>query len=135
MFLADCPQLGAVELARAAVVAARDDPETELFGWVEGEELLAVYGLRTRKLNFDLLWVAVNSSRRGERFGRSAMVDALRRCGRKPMTTEVDESIKGWFERLGFKTVGRKPKTGGGFRYRLGWYAPRRPDEPGYGVH
>lgn len=134
-FLADCPRLGDVEAARAAITDARADPDTEIFGWVEDDELVAVYALRRRKLNFELLWVVVHPSRRTQRFGRSALVDALRRCGRKPMTAEVEESIKGWFERLGFKTVGRKPLPDGGFRYRLGWYAPRRPDEPGYEAH
>lgn len=124
-----------MESALAAIAAARDDPDSDVYGWVEGGELIAVYGLRQGRLNFDLLWLAVNPDRREQRYGRSALVDALRRCGRKPMTTEVDESIKGWFERLGFKTIGRKPKPGGGYRFRLGWYAPRRPDEPGYGAH
>ena len=36
---------------------------------------------------------------------------------------------------VGFKIVGRKPLPTGGYRYRLGWYAPRRPDEPGFGLH
>lgn len=134
-FLADCPRLGALEPARAAIADARADLDTEIFGWAEGGELVAVYALRRHKLNFELLWVAVHPHRRAQRFGRSALVDALRRCGRKPMTAEVEESVKGWFERLGFKTVGRKPSPDGGYRYRLAWYAPRRPDEPGYGAH
>jgi hypothetical protein len=61
--------------------------------------------------------------------------DALHRCGRKPMTVEADESGKGWFEAIGFRTVGRRPGASGGFRYRMGWYAPRLPQEAGYGAH
>ena len=53
----------------------------------------------------------------------------------KPMTVWANDSLKAWFEHLGFKVVGRKPLPQGGYRYRLGWYAPRRPDEPGFGAH
>lgn len=132
--LADCPTLGTRERAKEAVGTLRAE-SGELYGWVEAGELIAVYGLCPRGLSFELPWLAVNAARRGERFGRSALVDALRRCGRKPMTIETDESRKGWFERVGFKIVGRRPASDGGHRYRLGWYAPRRPDEPGYGAH
>jgi hypothetical protein len=51
------------------------------------------------------------------------------------MTVEADESGKGWFEAIGFRTVGRRPGASGGFRYRMGWYAPRLPQEAGYGAH
>jgi predicted GNAT family N-acyltransferase len=132
--LADCPFLGAEETAAAAIASLRAEPEAEIYGWLDTGNLIAVYGLRKARLNFDLLWLAVAPARRGERYGRSALVDALRRCGRKPMTVEADEHHKGWFEQVGFRTVGRKP-TPAGVRYRLGWYAPRRPDESGYGAH
>jgi GNAT superfamily N-acetyltransferase len=132
--LADCPGLGSVERAEAAIAALRADPDGEVYAWVDAGELIAVYGLRKARLNYELPWLAVAPERRGQRYGRSALVDALRRCGRKPMTVEADETVKGWFEHIGFRTVGRKP-VAGGFRYRLGWYAPRRPDEAGYGAH
>ena len=60
---------------------------------------------------------------RGQRYGRSALVDALRRCGRKPMTLEADESGKGWFEDIGFRTVGRRSAAGGGSA--TGWAGTR----------
>jgi GNAT superfamily N-acetyltransferase len=132
--LADCPALGSVEAAATAIAVLRDNPDGELYGWLDGEELVAVYGLRKAGLNYELPWLAVTPSRRGRRYGRSALIDALRRCGRKPLTVEADESGKGWFEGIGFRTVGRRP-TGGGFRYRMGWYAPRLPQEAGYGAH
>jgi ribosomal protein S18 acetylase RimI-like enzyme len=133
--LADCRSLGSAENAQVAIHSLRHDDEGEIYGWVEDGKLIAVYGLRNCGLNFDLLWLAVDPAMRAQRYGRSALVDALRRCGRKPMTVEVDEAVRGWFQRVGFKTVGRKPAACGGFRYRLGWYAPRRPDEAGYGAH
>jgi ribosomal protein S18 acetylase RimI-like enzyme len=133
--LADCPALGSTEAAKAAIAALRDDPDGEIYGWLDGEELIAVYGLRKAGLSYELPWLAVAPSRRGRRYGRSALVDALRRCGRKPMTVEADESGKGWFEGIGFRTVGRRPLEDGGFRYRMGWYAPRLPQEAGYGAH
>jgi GNAT superfamily N-acetyltransferase len=94
-----------------------------------------VYGLRKAGLSYELPWLAVAPSWRGQRYGRSALVDALRRCGRKPMTVETDEIGKGWFEAIGFRTVGRRSGAGGEFRYRMGWYAPRLPQEAGYGAH
>ena len=133
--LADCPALGSPERAATAISALRDDPDGEIYAWVDGDELIGVYGLRKARLNYELPWLAVAPSRRGQRYGRSALVDALRRCGRKPMTVEADETQKGWFEGIGFRTVGRTSSPGGGFRYRLGWYAPRRPDEAGFGAH
>jgi ribosomal protein S18 acetylase RimI-like enzyme len=133
--LADCPALGSVEAAAAAIAALRADPDGEVFGWLDGGELIAVYGLRKARLSFELPWLAVAPSMRARRYGRSALVDALRRCGRKPMTVEVDESAKGWFEGIGFRTVGRRSSPGGDLRYRMGWYAPRLPQEAGYGAH
>ena len=82
-----------------------------------------------------LWWLAVAPAWQGQRYGRSALMDALRRCGRSPMTVQADDALVGWYQRVGFKIVGRKPLPTGGYRYRLGWYAPRRPDEPGYGLH
>jgi GNAT superfamily N-acetyltransferase len=123
--LADCPSLGSKEAAAAAIAAVRDDPEGDIYGWLDGPELIAVYGLRKAGLSYELLWLAVARAKRGRRYGRSALVDALRRCGRKPMTLVADEPGKG----------GRRPDAGGGFRYRMGWYAPRLPQEAGYGAH
>lgn len=133
--LADCSSLGTPERAQAAIDALRQDGNGEIYGWIEDDKLVAVYGLRNGGLHYDLLWLAVEPAMRARRFGRSALVDALRRCGRKPMTVEVDEGVRGWFQRVGFRTVGRKSAGDGGYRYRLGWYAPRRPDEAGYGAH
>jgi hypothetical protein len=133
--LADCPALGSAGAAVAAITALRGDPDGTIYGWLDGEELIAVYGLRKAGLSYDLPWLAVSTSWRGHRYGRSALVDALHRCGRKPLTLEADESGKSWFEGIGFRTVGRRPAAGSGFRYRMGWYAPRLPREAGYGAH
>jgi hypothetical protein len=133
--LADCREIGSTQSGEAALAAARDQAEDEIYGWLEGDKLVAVYGLRRGRLHFELLWFAVAPERRGSRFGRSALVDALRRCGRKPLTVEVDETLKSWFDQIGFRTVGRRATPQGGFRYRLGWYAPRLPQEPGFGAH
>lgn len=133
--LADCPSLGSAEAAAMAISALRDEPQGDIYGWLDGGELIAVYGLRKAGLSYELPWLAVAPSWRGQRYGRSALVDALRRCGRKPMTLEADEIGKGWFEGIGFRTVGRRPGADGGFRYRMGWYAPRLQQEAGYEAH
>jgi ribosomal protein S18 acetylase RimI-like enzyme len=134
LLLADCFALGSRDAAAAAIEALRGDPKGEIYGWVEGGELIAVYGLRLAGLNYELVWLAVAPAWRGQRYGRSALVDALRRCGRKPMTVQADEQLKRWYEGIGFRVVARKP-TADGARYRLGWYAPRLPQEAGYGAH
>ena len=133
--LADCAALGSPRAAAAAIAALRADGESEILGWREGDDLVAVYGLRKAGLSYEMPWLAVAPAWRERRYGRSALVDALRRCGRKPMTVQADEALKSWFEQVGFRTVGRTPLPQGGYRYRLGWYAPRRPGEPGHGVH
>ena len=133
--LRECPSLGSVEAAAKGIADLREDADGGVYGWVEGGELTAVYGLRKSGLSFELAWVAVEPAWRGKRYGRSALVDALRRCGRKPMTAQADESLKGWFEGIGFRVVGRKRGADGVMRYRLGWYAPRLPREAGYGAH
>ena len=133
--LADCPSLGSTEAAAGAIAALRADAEGEIYGWVGDDALIAVYGLRKAGLSYELPWLAVAPSWRGQRYGRSALVDALRRCGRKPMTVEADESGRGWYQSIGFRTVGRRPADGGGVRYRMGWYAPRLPQEAGFGAH
>jgi GNAT superfamily N-acetyltransferase len=133
--LAECPALGSPAQAAEALSASRTRTEDEVYGWLEGDQLVAVYGLRRSRLHVELLWLAIAPEYRGKRYGRSALVDALRRCGRKPMTVEADGLHKGWFEAIGFRLVGRRATTDGGFRYRLGWYAPRLPQEAGYGAH
>ena len=133
--LAQCPSLGSVEAATAGLAELREDADGEVYGWVENGELVAVYGLRKRGLSFELPWLAVHPAWWGRRYGRSALVDALRRCGRKPLTVQAEEALKGWFEGIGFRVVGRKPGSDGVMRYRLGWYAPRLPQEAGYGAH
>jgi hypothetical protein len=50
--LADCPALGSAEVAAAAIAALRDDSEGDVYGWLDGEELIAVYGLRKAKLSY-----------------------------------------------------------------------------------
>jgi GNAT superfamily N-acetyltransferase len=133
--LAACPQFGSADDALAAVDDVRDSDGGEVYAWVDGDEVIAVYGLRKTGISYGLEWLAVAPGWQGQRYGRSALMDALRRCGRSPMTVQADDALVGWYQRVGFKIVGRKPLATGGYRYRLGWYAPRRPDEPGYGQH
>ena len=133
--LAACPQLGSVEAALAAIDEVRRSEGGEVYAWIAGDDLIAVYSLRKTGISYGMEWLAVAPAWQGQRYGRSALMDALRRCGRSPMTVQADDALVGWYQRVGFKIVGRKPLPAGGYRYRLGWYAPRRPDEPGYGMH
>jgi GNAT superfamily N-acetyltransferase len=133
--LAACPQLGSADAALAAIDDVRGSEGGEVYAWVADGGLIAVYGLRKTGISYSMEWLAVAPAWQGQRYGRSALMDALRRCGRSPMTVLADDALVGWYQRVGFKIVGRKPLPTGGYRYRLGWYAPRRPDEPGYGAH
>lgn len=133
--LATCPQFGSNDAALAAIDDLRGAASGGVYAWVAGDDLIAVYGLRKVGMTYSLEWLAVAPAWQGQRYGRSALMDALRRCGRSPMTVQADDALVGWYQRVSFKIVGRRPLPGGGYRYRLGWYAPRRPDEPGYGLH
>ncbi|MEZ4561169.1 MAG: GNAT family N-acetyltransferase [Thermomicrobiales bacterium] len=133
--LSACPTLGSEDVALAAIDHLRSEERGGVYAWVDGKDLIAVYGLRKTGISYSLEWLAVAPAWRGQRYGRSALTDALRRCGRSPMTVQADDALVGWYQRVGFKIVGRKPLPGGGYHYRLGWYAPRRPGEPGYGLH
>lgn len=133
--LAACPYLGSVDAALAAIDDIGGAEDGAVYAWIAGDDLVAVYGLRKTGISYSMEWLAVDPAWHGQRYGRSALMDALRRCGRSPMTVQADDALVGWYQRVGFKIVGRKPLPTGGYRYRLGWYAPRRPDEPGYGLH
>ena len=121
--LAACPQFGSNDTALAAIDDLRGAASGGVYAWMAGDDLIAVYGLRKVGMTYSLEWLAVGPARPGPRDRRS------------PMTVQADDALVGWYQRVGFKIVGRKPLPGGGYRYRLGWYAPRRPDEPGYGLH
>ncbi|MBL8128246.1 MAG: GNAT family N-acetyltransferase, partial [Chloroflexia bacterium] len=123
--LAACPQFGSNDTALAAIDDLRGAASGGVYAWVAGDDLIAVYGLRKVGMTYSLEWLAVAPAWQGQRYGRSALMDALRRCGRSPMTVQADDALVGWYQRVGFKIVGRKPLPGGGYRYRLGWYAPR----------
>ena len=133
--LAACPQLGSADAALAAIDDVQGSEGGEVYAWIADSDLIAVYGLRKTGISYSMEWLAVAPAWQGQRYGRSALMDALRRCGRSPMTVQAEDALVGWYQRVGFKIVGRKPLPTGGYRYRLGWYAPRRPDEPGYGLH
>lgn len=125
-----CPELLAGMSGRDRITAARLDPDTDLYGLVEDDALLAIYALRRAHLMNELELLVVAEPRRNQGIGKSALADALRRSGRRPLALECDEALRPYFLKNGYKMVGKRKGPNGEPRYRLGAHAPRPPKGP-----
>jgi ribosomal protein S18 acetylase RimI-like enzyme len=123
------------------LAAAREDPESEVYGLTVKGELVAAYVLKKIPLSLEVTALAVAPAHRRQGHGRACLTDALRRAGKRPLVVETDEAGLPFYKAVGFKVVGRRKGPGGTPRYRLGWHAPRlrppplqsvanRPDSP-----
>jgi ribosomal protein S18 acetylase RimI-like enzyme len=125
IILADATGEGTVEAGRAVVLAARADPEREIYGLTVDNELVAVYVTQKIPMALEVRTLAVAADRRRQGYGRACLVDALRRAGRRPLVVETDDEGLPFYKAVGFKIVGRRKGPSGTPRYRLGWHAPR----------
>jgi GNAT superfamily N-acetyltransferase len=102
-----------------------------LYGIVKNDSPIAVIALRKASMANEVALLAVAREHRGQGLAKRCLSDVLRRSGRRPLTVEADEQCAEFYKACGFKIVGRRPDPDGGFRYRLGWHAPRpRPTDP-----
>jgi GNAT superfamily N-acetyltransferase len=111
--------------ARTQLATLRADPEVSLHGIIVADAPVAVIAVRKASMANEIALLAVAVDRRGQGFAKRLLSDALRRSGRRPLVVEADETCAEFYKARGFKIVGRRPDPNGGFRYRLGWHAPR----------
>lgn len=97
-------------------------------GWL-GDDLIGAYTIERDGMANQVTLIAVHQDSRRKGFGKTMLMDALRRSGRRPLTAETDEEALGFYKKCGFKMVGRRKHPSGAFRYRVGWHAPRNAEE------
>jgi len=120
-------------LVRASVTASRGDaklaalanlPDPQVFAAFQAGELVATYALRRDGLANDLAVVVVREDRRRQGIGRTMLMDALRRSGRRPLAAQTPEDVLPFFKACGFKLVGRRVQPDGEVHFRVGWHTP-----------
>lgn len=122
--LADGTGAGTAEAAQAKIDEARNEAPDRVFGGLMNDDLVGAYTLRREGMANAIGIIAVAKDHRKRGFGRSMLMDALRRSGRRPLVAETDEDGLGFYKACGFKMIGRRKQPDGTFRYRVGWHAP-----------
>ena len=117
------------EAARTVMDRAREAGNDRVIGGWLNNELIAAYTIERDGMANQVTIIAVDPGHRRKGFGKTMLMDALRRSGRRPLTAETDEDALGFYKACGFKMVGRRKHSSGVFRYRVGWHAPRNADE------
>ena len=97
-------------------------------GWLN-DQLISAYTIERDGMANQVTIIAVDPDHRRKGFGKTMLMDALRRSGRRPLTAETDEDALGFYKACGFKMVGRRKQPNGIFRYRVGWHAPRNAED------
>ena len=124
--LADATSEGTAEAGQRGIDEARAEAKDRVFGGLLDGTLVGVYTLRRDGMANIVSYLAVEKSCRRRGIGRTLLLDALRRSGRRPLVAETDEETLGFYKACGFKMVGRRKQPSGAFRYRIGWHAPGR---------
>ncbi len=133
VILAPCAPDRSVEGGQQLLASARADQHADIYGLFAGDELAAVYVLKTIPFAREIAYLAVREGYRGRGFGRACLVDAVRRSGRRPLAVESTEETAGFYKACGFRVIGKRRGPDGSVRYRLGWHAPRPQPAPGRG--
>jgi GNAT superfamily N-acetyltransferase len=116
---------GTKENARTQIASLRADPVVTIYGIVIDDEPVAVVAVRKANMSNEIALLVVAPDHRKKGLARRCLSDALRRSGRRPLVVEAGEVCSTFYKAVGFKIIGRRPDPSGGFRYRLGWHAPR----------
>lgn len=117
------------EAAQAVMDRTRNAGADRVIGGWLNDELIGAYTIERDGMANQVTTLAVTSDHRRKGFGKTMLLDALRRSGRRPLTAETDEESLGFYKACGFKMVGRRKHPSGVFRYRVGWHAPRNEAE------
>jgi GNAT superfamily N-acetyltransferase len=113
------------EDARTRIASLRADPAVTIYGILIDDQPVAVVAVRKVSMSNEIALLVVAPDHRHKGLARRCLSDALRRSGRRPLVVEADEACTEFYKAVGFKIIGRRPNPDGGFRYRLGWHAPR----------
>lgn len=117
------------EAAQQVIDRARSGGNDRVIGGWLGDQLIGSYTIERDGMANQVTLIAVEADSRRKGFGKTMLMDALRRSGRRPLTAETDDEALGFYKKCGFKMVGRRKHPSGVFRYRVGWHAPRNEEE------
>lgn len=127
--LAEATGENTVEAAQIVIDRAREGGSDRVIGGWLNEQLIGAYTIERDGMANQVTIIAVAPEFRRKGFGKTMLLDALRRSGRRPLTAETDEDALAFYKKCGFKMVGRRKHPSGVFRYRVGWHAPRNQEE------
>lgn len=117
------------EAAQIVMDRARTSGNDRVIGGWLNDVLIGAYTIERDGMANQVTIIAIAPEFRRQGFGKTMLMDALRRSGRRPLTAETDDDALGFYKACGFKMVGRRKHPSGIFRYRVGWHAPRGGDE------
>lgn len=117
------------EAAQIVIERAREGGNDRVIGGWLNDQLIGAYTIERDGMANQVTLIAVAPDFRRKGFGKTMLMDALRRSGRRPLTAETDTDALEFYKKCGFKMVGRRKHPSGVFRYRVGWHAPRNSEE------
>lgn len=127
--LAEATGENTVEAAQIVIERAREGGNERVIGGWLNDQLIGAYTIERDGMANQVTLIAVAPEFRRKGFGKTMLLDALRRSGRRPLTAETDNDALEFYKKCGFKMVGRRKHPSGVFRYRVGWHAPRHTED------
>lgn len=117
------------EAAQVVMDRARSGGKDRVIGGWLDNQLIGAYTIERDGMANQVTIIAVDPEFRRKGFGKTMLLDALRRSGRRPLTAETTEDALEFYKKSGFKMVGRRKQPSGEFHYRVGWHAPRNTED------
>lgn len=127
--LAEATGENTAEAAQIVIDRARESGDDRVIGGWLNDQLIGAYTIERDGMANQVTLIAVAPDFRRKGFGKTMLLDALRRSGRRPLIAETDDDALQFYKKCGFKMVGRRKHPSGVFRYRVGWHAPRNTEE------
>lgn len=127
--LAEATGENSAEAAQIVIERSREGGQDRVIGGWLNDQLIGAYTIERDGMANQVTLIAVAPDFRRKGFGKTMLLDALRRSGRRPLIAETDEDALDFYKKSGFKMVGRRKHPSGVFRYRVGWHAPRNTED------